>query len=48
MEKYFEIQNHSNLTKAILGAYQLYGKASTWWMNKKMEMVLDSMKLIWE
>lgn len=45
MEKYFETRNYYEVTKLVWGAYQLSGEASNEWMNKKMELGLNSLNL---
>lgn len=35
MEKYFELRDFSETTKALWGSYQLIGEAASWWTNTK-------------
>ncbi|XP_059066182.1 uncharacterized protein LOC131857534 [Cryptomeria japonica] len=48
MEKYFELHNMSNKTKAVWVAYHLTGEAATWWDNEKFEKKLQPGDITWE
>ncbi|XP_057849509.1 uncharacterized mitochondrial protein AtMg00860-like [Cryptomeria japonica] len=41
MEKYFELHNMSNVTKAVWAAYLLTGEATTLWDNEKSKRKLQ-------
>lgn len=48
MEKYFGLRNMSNETKVVWAAYQLSGKAATWWDNEKSERKLQPREITWD
>ncbi|XP_057859629.1 uncharacterized protein LOC131068464 [Cryptomeria japonica] len=48
MEKYFELHNMSNETKAVWATYQLTGEVGTWWDNEKSKKKLQPGDITWE
>ena len=48
MEKYFELRNLSDETKAIWVAYHLSGEVAMWWNNEEVEKWLTPGDTSWE
>lgn len=48
MEKYFELRNLYDETRAIWATYQLSGEAATWWDNERAHNNFQLGELTWD